>query len=634
MALTIEAWHALLELAVGLEGAAIWLPIGDLRPLGPKLWEVRFCPDRLRQGRNQGTQVQFDERLEGARVVCRMRGGGLAWEGVIRTVLPGEGAFTLAITRGRSPEQEPINVYPPAYLATLFEQVGAWRVELGDDLDARLQARLGRPAPDGGRWPGVEVGAESRERQRAALGLTGSPLAVVWGPPGTGKTATLAGMVTRLVLGGERVLVTAPTRIAADGACLAVDQALTAAGHPRRRGDVLRTAVPQKADRFTAQRPDLLVWSDEERGHRERLVALQRADEEGRRRLLMEVGTEYDAALVAAADRARSLEAMQDRWKARVRTMFDTAQVVVATVRQAQAHGWPAEFAHLIVDEGSMVPVSDGMALFLHQEIARGGGSMVVIGDPRQLPPIGLRAEPDDDENAEGQAAAIPTTLQEAHATWLMQSFQGFLMETFEGRVPVVMLNEQSRMNVDLCAVVSAKQYGGDLHPTSSAPAPGVSDWLPAGICVLNPEATPSWLQPTLRETPRPAPPKFPQGSTYQTTAAQASVALARFLTREGVEVLLCSPYRAQAGLLRRGVADLPAVRAGTVHRVQGEQAEVAIFDPAIASNWFIRQSAIAPLLVNVAVSRAGRALVLSNGPLYLRLNPLLVPYLEAAKIL
>ncbi len=306
----------------------------------------------------------------------------------------------------------------------------------------------------------------------------------------------------------------------------------------------------------------------------------------------------------------------------------------MATVRQAQIKAWPAGFAHVIVDEGSMVPVSDGMALLIQQELGQRDGSLLVFGDPKQLPPIGLRVDALDDEDAEGGAQAMVEELRRLNGLWLETSFQGRLMERHPERLSMVMLNEQSRMNPTLCGVVSAEQYEGELVPTATAPAPGVPPWLTGGICVLHPLEPPAWLRPALHERPGPRRPRHAGGSRYQVQVARASIALARHLAGRGIGVLLCSPYRAQAGLLRRGVADLPHVRAGTVHRVQGEEADVAIFDPAMAGSYFIRHSPIAARLVNVAASRARRALVLCNAPVYLRQNPLLSPFVDAATTL
>jgi superfamily I DNA and/or RNA helicase len=109
-------------------------------------------------------------------------------------------------------------------------------------------------------------------------------------------------------------------------------------------------------------------------------------------------------------------------------------------------------------------------------------------------------------------------------------------------------------------------------------------------------------------------------------------VALARYLTSKGHSVLLAAPYRSQAALLRRGVDDLGAsVRAGTVHRLQGQEADVAVYDPTKPHQHWPDQSREAPLMLNVAASRGKRAFVLCNGLTWLRKSRLLQPFLRVA---
>lgn len=85
-------------------------------------------------------------------------------------------------------------------------------------------------------------------------------MGIVWGPPGTGKTTTLAEMVAALVSAGERVLVLAPTRIASDGACLAIDEAITRAKLSRARRRASERSTGLRGTRRSAEpRPAHLV---------------------------------------------------------------------------------------------------------------------------------------------------------------------------------------------------------------------------------------------------------------------------------------------------------------------------------------------------------------------------------------
>src|SRR5208283_4397008 len=54
--------------------------------------------------------------------------------------------------------------------------------------------------------------------RRIAEQASGSSLTYIWGPPGTGKTYTIAHLVTALIEAGERVLVSSHTHAAVDQA--------------------------------------------------------------------------------------------------------------------------------------------------------------------------------------------------------------------------------------------------------------------------------------------------------------------------------------------------------------------------------------------------------------------------------
>ena len=63
--------------------------------------------------------------------------------------------------------------------------------------------------------PGLEM---NPSRRRAVQGALGLPVSFVWGPPGTGKTATLARIAEAFLRQGQRVLVVAHSNVAVDEA--------------------------------------------------------------------------------------------------------------------------------------------------------------------------------------------------------------------------------------------------------------------------------------------------------------------------------------------------------------------------------------------------------------------------------
>lgn len=99
--------------------------------------------------------------------------------------------------------------------------------------------------------------------------------------------------------------------------------------------------------------------------------------------------------------------------------------------------------------------------------------------------------------------------------------------------------------------------------------------------------------------------------------------ALARDLVKPG-EVVVLTPFRAQRALLRQRMSarKIKQVKVSTVHRAQGSEAPVVIFDPVDGANNFLLTED-ARRLVNVALSRAQAKIVMFLSPED-RHNPLL----------
>jgi DNA replication ATP-dependent helicase Dna2 len=80
--------------------------------------------------------------------------------------------------------------------------------------------------------------------------------------------------------------------------------------------------------------------------------------------------------------------------------------------------------------------------------------------------------------------------------------------------------------------------------------------------------------------------------------------------------VIVLTPFRAQRALLhqRLSLRQLRGVKVSTVHRSQGSEAQVVIFDPVDGASDFLR-SAESLRLINVAFSRAQAKLLLVLSP-------------------
>src|SRR5262249_29154076 len=144
-----------------------------------------------------------------------------------------------------------------------------WRIELSGDEVARRRQKsamesartakrgrlaelrdvlLGRQEPEfvGHDSDPVRTGSEScptggglndSQREAVALALAAKDLAIIHGPPGTGKTTAAVELVRQAVRRGERVLACAPSNLAVDNLLeklLAVGEEPVRLGHPAR----------------------------------------------------------------------------------------------------------------------------------------------------------------------------------------------------------------------------------------------------------------------------------------------------------------------------------------------------------------------------------------------------------------
>lgn len=66
-----------------------------------------------------------------------------------------------------------------------------------------------RPLPGEASW-------EPRQEEALRLALAGHPVCAIKGPPGTGKSTVIVGLIRRAIHSGQRVLLVAPTHVALD----------------------------------------------------------------------------------------------------------------------------------------------------------------------------------------------------------------------------------------------------------------------------------------------------------------------------------------------------------------------------------------------------------------------------------
>jgi hypothetical protein len=439
--------------------------------------------------------------------------------------------------------------------------------------------------------------------QLRAIGhCRGSGIHCIWGPPGTGKTANIAQVVRTLVAMGERVLVLAHANVAVDVAMLRVADSFVGS-HELSEGKILRIGVPQLAEMASRNEilPEEIVarkWPD--LAKQKRNLESQRHD---RLKLLkQELTAEKRTALGGELDSIRKeLAAIREALRNAVDTLIKEARVIGATLSRMSIDdsvwGWKPDA--VIVDETSMASFPWVLAGGL-----RSRRRLLLFGDFRQLPPICLATS----SSARRWLAKDAFEISGIRAQ----------VEQSPAESPVTLLDTQYRMAEPIAALVSRFAYDGRLKSDqttleSTRKLSEVEPWRGAAVILVD---TSELLVSCARE------PVVGSYSRFNPLHALLASTLADNARRDGCgTVALISPYRAQARLLAAAsMIDYPGITAATVHRFQGSERDLVIFDLADsapqsgASQLTGRESDTAFRLLNVAISRArGKLVVLAD---------------------
>ena len=247
---------------------------------------------------------------------------------------------------------------------------GSERARLGAVLAGDRRPEVGTAPP----WTPRDGALEEAQRSAVSLALAAHDVALVHGPPGTGKTRTLAEVVVQAVAAGARVLVTAASNTAVDNLAerlQARGQAVVRLGHPARVSEALQArtldALLERTEAWSLARR----WVTEANALR------------GRARKRSARGALRYAERRALWAEARSLERDARRQlRGAQQGILDGAQVLCATAAGADASLLGGRrFDLVVLDEATQA--ADPIALVPLSRAQR----VVMAGDPRQLPP-------------------------------------------------------------------------------------------------------------------------------------------------------------------------------------------------------------------------------------------------------
>jgi len=464
------------------------------------------------------------------------------------------------------------------------------------------------------------------QREAVQLGVE-SDLAVLWGPPGTGKTTTLAQLVANLVRLERRVLITSTTHAALEQVLEQLQR--TPALEPlfashqvvslsalhevvRRRQEREHFALVRSQARLERARTALAALAPALARSREAADAARQLDLFAAPPGALSAGelagvlgwaraeklTSAEAQLAVLSRRAARLQAMEEGARRRAREAraalaggqqeaVEAARILLSTL--ANSYVSPLlkgqTFDSVIVEEA-------GMALLpaIYLAAGRSRGQVILVGDPRQLPSI--------------------LTSRDAYAH---QALGRNIFDVLGDRPERRMLAVQYRMHAQIGALVSQLFYdGGLLHEPRDVER----------IAALPPFPGQAVVVVDVAGEARTDPGDF---SRYNPASAARSAELASTAAEQGLTVAVIAPYRKQVAHIQKLVAD-ERVDCATVHRFQGHERDVVILDvtdagplePGVLLAGRGPMAASANLL-NVSLSRARGKLILVADVRYVR---------------
>ena len=471
----------------------------------------------------------------------------------------------------------------------------------GDRLAALRAVLLGEaPARFQPVAPLSATAANLNPSQQAAIAhaLAAEDVAIIHGPPGTGKTTAVVELIRQAVQRGEKVLACAPSNLAVDNLferLLALPELATGAsvvriGHPAR---VLPALRDQTLDLLVENHPDMkLVRKLTKEAHALRAGAgkyTRAKPEPGARQ---EMRAEAKAML---ADARRLEEQLVER-------IFGAARVICATLTGLDdrlLRGY--HFDRCVIDEAAQ-STEPGCWLPL-----RYSQRLVLAGDHCQLPPTIL--------SQEAAAGGLGVSLMER-----------LLQQAANQPTLARQLDLQYRMHQQIMAFSSQTFYGDTLVAHSTVATHLLCD-LP-GITESDLTATPVALIDTAGADYNEA--REPDGeSRFNEGEVQVVQRKIEQLCEAGLapaQISIIAPYSAQVRLLRDRLKTQveQGLEIGSIDGFQGRENEVVIIS-LVRSNDTGEIGFLADTRrMNVALTRARRKLIvigdsatIANHPFY-----------------
>lgn len=251
------------------------------------------------------------------------------------------------------------------------------RAASGDSLARLREVLLGNKAPEFDlrelAWAPLDASLNESQAAAVRFALSARDLAVIHGPPGTGKTTTVVELIRQAVARGERVLACAPSNLGVDNVferLLAAGVRAVRLGHPAR---VLPSLRQNTLDLMVAAHPDIRLAR---RLAKEAFALRDKADRYTRAKPPPGAKREMRAEARALLDDARRIEAQV------VAQVLDSATVLCSTTTGLDSEVLGQRMFNLAVIDEACQSTEPGCWMPLLRS-----NRLVLAGDHFQLPP-------------------------------------------------------------------------------------------------------------------------------------------------------------------------------------------------------------------------------------------------------
>ncbi|KAF7654221.1 hypothetical protein LDENG_00072190 [Lucifuga dentata] len=416
---------------------------------------------------------------------------------------------------------------------------------------------------------------DESQKEAVSFALSQREVAVIHGPPGTGKTTTVVEVILQAIKQGQKILCCAPSNVAVDNLVERLVQCkakVLRLGHPAR---LLESIQKHSLDAVLAQSDNANIIADIRKDIDKAFMGMKKMHDKGQRgNFRREIG--------------ELRKELKSREAAAITQILKSADVVLSTNTGACADGplkfLPAEhFDWVVIDECAQALESSCWIALLRAR------KCILAGDYKQLPPT-----------IKSQTAA---------SKGLSISLMERLIQMY-GESVIRMLTVQYRMNSSIMDWASKEMYQGRLSAHSSVQHHLLKD-LAGVTCVEETNAALLLIDTAgcgLSEM---------EVTDEQSKGNQGEVDIVELhikaLTEAGVkakDIAVIAPYNLQVDLLRQKLSGRhPELEIKSVDGFQGREKEAVVFS-LVRSN---RKGEVGFLAedrrINVAVTRARRHL-------------------------